>query len=91
MIEQLVEEGDIFPSLIDLPGITVPQNLQGTSWVPLLENPQTAGKDFVLMQYPHCTASSLPDCWEANDTQAMGYSIPRDGLALHRGVVGVRL
>ena len=77
MIEQLVEEVDIFPSLIDLAGITVPQNLQGTSWVPLLKNPQLAGKDYVLMQYPHCTGNYdlKPNCWEANDTQAMGYSI----------------
>ena len=46
----------------------------------MLENPETAGKDFVLMQYPHCTASTHPgsSCFEAlpfNDTQVMGYSI----------------
>ena len=82
MIEQLVEEVDIFPSLIDLAGITVPQNLQGTSWVPLLKNPQTAGKDFVLMQYPHCTASTwgsaglLGGKRHASD----GVLHPRDGL-----------
>jgi len=75
MIEQLVEEVDIFPSLIDLVGIPVPQSLQGTSWVPLLKNPETAGKDYVLMQYPHCEGNDTPNCWKANGTQTMGYSI----------------
>ena len=40
IIEQLVEEVDIFPSLVDLGGFPVPADLMGESWVPLLQKSQ---------------------------------------------------
>jgi hypothetical protein len=37
-VVQLVEEVDIYPSLLALAGLDVPTWLQGTSWVPLLQD-----------------------------------------------------
>mmetsp|Transcript_17511 Transcript_17511/g.45792 ORF Transcript_17511/g.45792 Transcript_17511/m.45792 type:complete len:545 (-) Transcript_17511:347-1981(-) len=66
-IGQLVEEIDIFPSLIDLAGLTAPDGLQGQSWVPLLTDPSESGKPAVFSQYPHSS--------QAHEHQVMGYSM----------------
>jgi len=47
----LVELVDIFPSLCDLAGIPVEDYLQGTSFVPLLENPDIEWKEAVFSQF----------------------------------------
>ena len=54
-VTQLVEEVDIFPSLLDLAGLSVPEELQGESWVPLLtaSGSGAPGKAAVFSQYPH--------------------------------------
>ena len=68
IIESLLEEVDIYPSLVDLAGFAVPAGLQGESWVPLLEqNGQQKQKEAVFSQYPHHS--------DANKTEAMGYSM----------------
>eukprot|EP00041_Stephanoeca_diplocostata_P023115 m.562163 g.562163 ORF g.562163 m.562163 type:complete len:538 (+) comp22220_c0_seq11:210-1823(+) len=67
IIEQLVEEIDIFPSLIELVGLTTPTDLQGKSWVPLLSDTTQPGKDIVFSQYPHYS--------QAHKTPVMGYSM----------------
>jgi iduronate 2-sulfatase len=66
ILEPMVEEVDIYPSLIDLAGFEVPEELQGASWLPLLKN-QSGGKEVVFWQYPHHS--------QANNTEAMGYSL----------------
>ena len=74
-VEQLVEEIDIYPSLLDLAGLPVPADLQGTSWVPLLsrDGAAAAGKERVFSQYPHFNSGDDPR-WP-NKTSAMGYSM----------------
>ena len=79
-VEQLVEEVDIYPSLLELVGLPVPSDLQGRSWVPLLSKAgaATAGKARVWSQYPHFNSGTADDTrWplSANKTQAMGYSM----------------
>ena len=73
-VEQLVEELDIYPSLIELVmgSAAVPPELQGKSWVPLLagHGKTVAGKAVVFSQYPH-SDSLLP----AGTRHAMGYSM----------------
>eukprot|EP00035_Acanthoeca_spectabilis_P008659 m.156965 g.156965 ORF g.156965 m.156965 type:complete len:535 (+) comp14448_c0_seq4:83-1687(+) len=66
-IGQLVEEIDIFPSLIELAGLTIPPDLQGTSWVPLLTDESAPGKSIVFSQYPHYS--------DAHKHSVMGYSM----------------
>ena len=66
-IGQMVEEVDIFPSLIDLTGLAIPSELQGTSWVPLLADESSPGKPAVFWQYPHSSS--------AHHHQTMGYTI----------------
>ena len=74
-VEQLVEEIDIFPSLLELAGLPVPGDLQGKSWVPLLGQGGAAvtGKERVFSQYPHFNSGDDPR-WP-NKTSAMGYSM----------------
>jgi arylsulfatase A-like enzyme len=46
------ESVDIFPTLCDLAGLPVPDQLEGTSLVPILKNPSARVKDFAMSQYP---------------------------------------
>lgn len=62
--DALVESIDIYPSLADLAGLPQPSHLQGTSFVPLLKNPERSWKKAALSQYPRGTV--------------MGYSIRTD-------------
>jgi len=59
----LVELVDIYPSLCDLAGLTKPDGLEGTSFVPLLVSPERTWKQAVFSQYPR------------NGNKVMGYSI----------------
>lgn len=47
-----VEFLDIYPTLCELAGIPKPESLQGTSLLPVLENPAAKVKDFAVSQYP---------------------------------------
>ena len=60
----ITEFVDIYPTLCDLAGLDVPENLDGTSLVKVLKNPNAKVKDYAFMQ--------------ANRQEIQGYSI-RDG------------
>ena len=64
--EALVEFVDIYPSLCELADLPLPNHLQGTSFVPLLEDPTQSGKDVALSQFPRQQES------------VMGYSMRTD-------------
>jgi arylsulfatase A-like enzyme len=56
----LVETVDIYPTLIDLAGLSEPHVLEGTSMRPLLNKPQQMWKQAVFAQYPrHVKKQSL--------------------------------
>jgi arylsulfatase A-like enzyme len=59
----LVELVDIYPTLCDLAGLTKPEGLEGTSFIPLLDSPGRTWKQAVFSQYPR------------NGNKVMGYSI----------------
>ena len=47
-----VESIDIFPTLCELAGLPVPDQLEGTSLIPILGNPKIHVKEFSMSQYP---------------------------------------
>ena len=50
--DALVEFVDIYPTLSNLAGVPVPSQLEGTSFVPVLENPGRPWKSAAFSQYP---------------------------------------
>lgn len=66
---EITELIDMFPSLCDLTGIEKPGYLQGTSFVPLLENPDREWKKAAFSQF-HRRPKVTPD-----GKRYMGYSI----------------
>jgi iduronate 2-sulfatase len=53
--DALVEFVDIYPTLVELCGLPLPDGLEGTSFVPLLANPNQAWKKAAFSQYPRRT------------------------------------
>ena len=50
-ISALTEFIDIYPSVCELTGVAKPDHLQGTSFVPLLDNPTLSGKPYAVGRY----------------------------------------
>ncbi len=63
----LVEFVDIYPTLAELAGLPLPQHLEGTSFKPLLADPNRAWKTAAFSQYPRSQKGGL-----------MGYSMRTD-------------
>ncbi|MCM2373570.1 sulfatase [Aporhodopirellula aestuarii] len=51
--DALVELVDIYPSLCELAGVSVPDHVEGHSFVPLLNTPHQKWKSAVFSQYPN--------------------------------------
>jgi arylsulfatase A-like enzyme len=66
---------DIFPTLCDLSGLSIPSYLDGKSLVPMMRNPNAKVKDFSVSQYPRSGANSETDRLGFADSKLMGYSI----------------
>jgi len=64
----IVEFVDIYPTLADLAGLSLPNHLEGTSFKGLLDKPQQAWKQAAFSQYPR----------SAGGNQIMGYSMRTD-------------
>lgn len=71
----ITELVDIFPSLCELAGIKVPDYMQGTSFVPLLNDPNLPWKDAAFSQFHRRPQVS------ADGGRYMGYSI--NTMAFH--------
>ncbi len=63
----LVEFVDIYPTLSELTGISLPSNLEGTSFKPLLDDPKRPWKSAAFSQFPRQQNGGL-----------MGYSMRTD-------------
>ena len=68
---QLVEFVDMFPTLCEACGVAAPEGLEGTSMIPLLENPERPWKLAAFNQIPR---PYLAD----KDWELMGYSMRTD-------------
>lgn len=67
--QQLVEATDLFPTLCDLAGIRIPDNMEGISLKPLLKNPGKALKSAVFSHYHQKPRSTV------DGNRYMGYSM----------------
>jgi iduronate 2-sulfatase len=65
--DALLEYVDIYPTLAALAGLTPPDDLDGQSLVPVLEDPAARGRDAALSQF------TRP--WKATGFEVMGYSL----------------
>ena len=63
--QSIVEFIDIYPTLVELSGMTLPAHLEGISFAPILDDANAATKNFAVIQYPR----------SAGDTDYMSYSI----------------
>ena len=63
---------DIYPTLVDLAGLPLPEHLEGTSFAPVVEQPDRAWKTAAFSQYPR--------------GRVMGYSMRTDRYHLVRWV-----
>ncbi len=74
--DALAEFVDIYPTLADLCGLSLPSHLQGTSLVPVLKQPKAAVKSAAFSQYPRTN----------NGKKLMGYSMRTERYRLTRWV-----
>jgi iduronate 2-sulfatase len=74
--DALVEFVDIYPSLAELCGLPLPSHLEGTSFAPLITDPQRAWKTAAFSQYPR----------EEDGKKLMGYSMRTDRYRFTRWV-----
>ena len=71
--EALVEFVDVYPTLCDLTGIPIPDDLEGTSFKPVLEEPSRPWKKATFTQFLR------EGIWIAPDgVEYMGYSVRTD-------------
>ena len=52
VVDSLVEEVDVMPTLLELLGVTAPLGVQGKSLMPVARNPQAKHKDAVFSEFP---------------------------------------
>jgi arylsulfatase A-like enzyme len=74
--DALVEFVDIYPALAELAGLPLPGHLEGTSFKPVLDDPQRAWKPAAFSQYPRSPAGK----------KLMGYTMRTDRYRFTRWV-----
>jgi iduronate 2-sulfatase len=74
--DALVEFVDVYPTLAELAGLPLPKHLEGTSFKPLLQEPQRSWKTAAFSQYPR----------KIGKQNLMGYSLRTDRYRFTRWV-----
>lgn len=73
--DALSELLDIYPTVVELCGLPMPRDLDGTSLVPVLKNPKTSVKVAALTQHPR---PAYYDREPSKTPTTMGYSVRMD-------------
>ena len=71
---KLVELVDLYPTLAETCGLPLPRGLEGTSFYPLLKNPQQTWKPAAFSQHPRGTTSNR----HKGHGDIMGYAVRTD-------------
>lgn len=71
---KLVELVDLYPTLAEICGLPLPHGLEGTSFYPLLKNPEQAWKHAAFSQHPRDKTSNR----HKSHGDIMGYSVRTD-------------
>ena len=71
----LTEFVDVFPTICDLAGVTIPKNLDGKSLKPLMLNNKAKGKEYAISQYPRKLKKAEMAKLGYTDAKMMGYSL----------------
>ena len=66
---------DVFPTLCDLAGVSIPTQLDGKSLVPVMKMPKIKVKEFAVSQYPRSGSSNEDVRLGYAEGKCMGYSI----------------
>ena len=74
----LTEFVDVFPTICDLAGISIPKNLDGKSLKPLMLNNKTKGKEYSISQYPRKLKKLQLAKTGYTNANMMGYSLRTD-------------
>jgi iduronate 2-sulfatase len=74
----LTEFVDVFPTICDLAGISIPKNLDGKSLKPLMLNNKAKGKEYAISQYPRKLNKAEMAKLGYTDAKMMGYSLRTD-------------
>lgn len=74
----LTEFVDVFPTICDLAGVTIPKNLDGKSLKPLMLNNKAKGKEYAISQYPRKLKKAEMAKLGYTDAKMMGYSLRTD-------------
>ena len=74
----LTEFVDVFPTICDLAGISIPKNLDGKSLKPLMVKNKASVKDFSISQYPRKLKKLEMIKKGYTDAKMMGYSLRTD-------------
>ena len=72
--DALVEFVDVYPTLVDLCGLPLPEGLEGSSMKPLLDNPRRPWKKAVLSQFPRAETGAR----QRGRGDYMGYALRTD-------------
>lgn len=73
--QSMAEFIDIFPSLCDLTGLSIPKHLDGKSLVPLMKSSKASVKEYAVSQYPRTFNKIDIERLGWSNGQYMGYSI----------------
>lgn len=71
----LSEHLDIFPTICDLAGLTIPAQLQGKSLKPIMQDNSSTVKDFSVSQYPRKLSKEDAQKAGFDSNKIMGYSL----------------